>query len=231
MSQVTTGGQLIPNYDTEIPKKFRSKALGDIPGLGIKKLFRMLILGPSYSGKTNLVMHILKHSPNVFSHLHIIARNPDQPLYDFLREKLEDFITIYDSPPSVDSIRVTPINSKKVELVIIDDYSNDKLLMKNQFSHYFTRGRHHFLSTIFISHSYFGTEKIIRLNSEYIAILKANSKRDLKLVVSDFNIPGLNETGIVKYYNQAISRGKGQFLFIDSVKSQLRYNFDKVIEL
>ncbi|EGZ29634.1 hypothetical protein PHYSODRAFT_469698 [Phytophthora sojae] len=195
----------IPNYDDAIPKKYRGVSVKTIPELDIKSFFRMLILGPSYSGKTNLVMFILKHSPNVFAHLHVIARNKDQPIYDFLREKLDGFITFYDEPPNVDNVRSTPINSKKVELVIIDDYGADKLLQKNLFSEFFIRGRHHFLSTIFIAHSYFATDKLLRLNSEYVAILNANSKRDLQMV--------------------------GQILLCDSVKGQIRYNFDRVIDL
>jgi hypothetical protein len=220
---------LIPNYGGAIPKQYRSSYVGDIQELGIKKLFRMVILGLSYSGKNNLVFHILKHAPHVFSHLHIIARNKDQELYDYLRDKLEGFITFHASPPNVDQIRRTA--GKKPELAIIDDFSNDKLLQKNVFSHYMTRGRHHILSTIFLSHSWFGTDKMIRLNTEYVGILRANSKRDLKLLVRDFNIAGVDEDGIVRYYNRAIARGKGQFLFIDSVKSELRYNFDQPIKI
>jgi hypothetical protein len=221
----------IPDFGGSLPKQFKASSVGDIKELDIKKLFRMVVLGPSFSGKNNLVMHILKHSPNTFAHLHIVARNPHQELYDYLREKLEGFITFYppDQPPSVDRVRRTPISSKKPELVIIDDFSNDRLLQKNLFSHFMTRGRHFFLSTIFLSHSYFATDKMIRLNAEYVAILKANSKRDLQMVVKDFNIPGVDEHSIVRYYDQATAN-KGQMLFIDSVKSQLRYNFDRVID-
>ncbi|GMF35002.1 unnamed protein product [Phytophthora lilii] len=204
----------------------------DIPDLDIKSLFRMIVLGPSFSGKNHLCMFILKHSPHGFAHLTIIARNPHQELYEYLRDKLEDFITFADpdSPPSVDQVRHTPLSSNKPELVIIDDYSNDKLLQKNLFSHYFTRGRHFKISTIFLSHSYFATDKMIRLNAEYVTILKANSKRDLVMVVKDFNIRGVDERSIVYYYNKATER-KGQMLFVDSVKSQLRYNFDKVMDI
>jgi len=205
---------LIPNYDNEIPKKFRSASVKSIPDLDIKSLFRMIILGPSYSGMTNLLMFILKHSPNQFAQLHLIVRNPNQAIYDYLKEKLEGFITFHETPPNFYMVRRTPISSKKVELVIIDDYGADKLLQKNIFSGFFIRGRHHLLSTIFIAHSYFATDKLLRLNSEYIAILRANSKRDLKLIVSDFNIEGV-----------------GQFLFVDSVKSELRYNFDQPIKI
>ncbi|GMF42179.1 unnamed protein product [Phytophthora lilii] len=162
----------IPDFGGSLPKKYKSAAMGDIPALDIKKLFRMIVLGPSFSGKNNLCLFILKHSPHVFAHLTIIARNPNQELYEFLRDKLDGFITFADpdSPPSVDQVRHTPISSNKPELVIIDDYSNDKLLQKNLFSHYFTRGRHFKLSTIFLSHSYFATDKMIRLNSEELMI-------------------------------------------------------------
>ncbi|EGZ30667.1 hypothetical protein PHYSODRAFT_466555 [Phytophthora sojae] len=202
----------IPDYGGSLPKKYRADSVGNIAELGIKKLFRMVILGPSFSGKNNLCYHILKSSPHVFSHLHIIARNPHQDLYDYLRDKLEGFISFYepDQPPKVDAIRRTP--GDKPELVIIDDYSNDKNLQKNVFSHYFTRGRHFKLSTIFLSHSWFATDKMIRLNTEYVAILRANSRRDLKLLITDFNIPV-------------------QMLFIDSVKGQIRYNFDTPIKI
>ncbi|GMF29955.1 unnamed protein product [Phytophthora lilii] len=121
------------------------------------------------------------------------------------------------------------MSSNKLKLVIINDYSNDMLLQKNIISHYYTRDRHFKLSTIFLSHSYFATDKMIRLNSEYVAILKANSKRDFQMVVKDFNIQGVDERSIVYYYNKATER-KGQMLFCDSVKSQLRYNFDRVID-
>ncbi|EGZ05264.1 hypothetical protein PHYSODRAFT_534355 [Phytophthora sojae] len=219
---------VIPDYGSSIPKKYRQGSVGEIPTLGIKTLFRMILLGPSFSGKNNLCMFILKHSPHVFSHLHIIARNPHQELYEYLRNELEGFITFYDEPPSVDTIRSTPL--KKPELVIIDDYSNDRNLQRNVFSHYFTRGRHFKLSTIFLSHSYFATDKMIRLNAEYVAILKANSKRDLQMIVKDFNIPGVNESTILTLYNRATAN-KGQMLFVDSVRSQLRFNFNKVIQL
>jgi len=69
---------------------------------------------------------------------------------------------------------------------------------------------------------------MIRVNTEYVAILKANSKRDLKLIVSDFNIEGIDDEKILRAYNKATAQ-KGQILFVDSVKSKLRYNFDRVI--
>ncbi len=215
----------IENWGAAIPKKYKTESFGEIKELKIQKLFRGIILGPSYSGKTNLVMHILKNSPNTWTHLHVIARNPDQEIYNFLRDKLKKFITIYDPTepvPTVDMIKSTG----GLQLVVIDDYSNDKRLQRDVFSHYFTRGRHKLLSTLFLSHSYFATDKMIRLNSEYCFILKANSKRDLQMITKDFNIPGVDEAKMIAAYNQATEK-KGQILTIDNVKQQIKLNFDR----
>jgi hypothetical protein len=219
----------IPDYGAALPAKFRTASTGDIKQLGIKKLFRMLILGPSFSGKNNLCMYILKNAPNAFTHLHIIARNPDQELYRYLQEKLAGFITVHeaDAPPHVDQIRKT--KGDGVELVIIDDYSSDKLLMEKVFSHYFIRGRHLKLSTICLIHSYFACPKMIRLNSEYIAILKANSRRDIKMVNTDFNITGMSDDRMMRAYERCTA-SKGQCLLIDSVRNEIRSNFNTVIE-
>lgn len=212
----------IPNYGGIIPKEFKQKKYGFNEQLGIEKLFRMIILGPSGAGKSNLCIHILKNSPHVYSHLHLIARNPNQELYDYLKEKLGGFITFYDpdTPPSLDAIK----KIDGLQLVIIDDYSNDKILQKKLFSHYFIRGRHKLISTIFISHSYFAIDKMIRLNSEYVAILKANSKRDLQMVLKDYNLPGVSEQDIYSAYAQS-TKHKGQFLLVNSLNGTISENF------
>lgn len=219
----------IIDYGGALPKEFKKKSFGANEKLDIQKLFRMIILGPSYSGKTNMIFHIIKESPHIYSHLHVIARNPDQELYDYMKEKLQGFVTFYepDAPPSVDAIKEIP---NALQLVIIDDYSNDKKLQEQLFSHFFTRGRHKGLSTIFLSHSYFATVKMIRLNAEYVSILKANSKRDLQMILKDFNLPGVTEEDLFKAYKKATSH-KGQMLLIDSIKQEMRYNFkDRIIK-
>jgi hypothetical protein len=163
-----------------------------------------------------------------FAHLHIVARNPDQELYRYLQEKLAGFITIHDPemPPHVDQIRKT--KGDGIELVIIDDFSSDKLLMEKVFSHYYIRGRHLRLSTICLIHSYFACPKMIRLNSELVAILKANSRRDIKMVTTDFNITGMSEDRMMRAYERCTA-SKGQCLLIDSVRNEIRSNFDTVI--
>jgi AAA+ ATPase superfamily predicted ATPase len=190
-------------------------------------LFRGVILGPSNSGKNNLLIEFLKRSPHIYSHLHIICRNREQPFYNYLADKLEDFITFYDIDdiPTVDDLE----EDGTLQLVVIDDFSNDAKLQKEVFSHYFIRGRHKKLSTLFLTHAYhMGTNKIIRLNSDYVMILKANSKRDLKMILADFNIPEVGEDRFYQFYKECTAK-KGDFLMIDNVRSEIKHNFLDVL--
>jgi hypothetical protein len=212
----------VRDWTDALPQKFKKESHGINKQTGLSKLFRAIVLGPSMSGKTNLIFDLLKKSPSTYTHCHMICRNPDQPIFDYLREKLAGHITFYDPqepPPTVDQIK-----ENGLQLVIIDDYSNDKNIQKNVFSHYFTRGRHKGLSTIFLSHSYFATDKMIRLNSEYVMILRANSKRDLQMVIRDFPIRGVDENGLMKAYQEATAH-RGQFLLVNGVQQKLYKNW------
>ncbi|ETK79784.1 hypothetical protein F441_22285 [Phytophthora nicotianae CJ01A1] len=123
---------MVPDYGGALPKKYKDAKNPIIKDLGIPALYRMIMLAPSGSGKTNMAFHIIKHSPNVYAYLHVICRNPNQPLYDYLRDKLEGFISFYDpdSAPTVDQIRHTPLTTKKPELVIFDDITTDKHVLE-----------------------------------------------------------------------------------------------------
>ncbi|EEY56509.1 uncharacterized protein PITG_10047 [Phytophthora infestans T30-4] len=125
--------------------------MGDISALGIRSLF--FVIGPLFSGKNNLCLFILKNFPYVFAHLTNIARNPHQEL--------------------VNQVRRTPLSSNKPELVFIDNYINDKLLQKKVSSHSMTRGRYFKLSSIFLSHSYFAIDKMLRLKTIDCSLLQS----------------------------------------------------------
>ena len=190
-------------------------------------LFRGIFLGPTNSGKNNLIIEFLKRSPHIYNEIHIICRNRDQPFYNYLADKLEDFIHFYGigDIPTVDDFE----DDGTLKLVIIDDFSNDTKLQKDIFSHYFIRGRHKKLSIIMTTHAYhLGTNKVIRLNSDYVMILKANSKRDLKMILQDFNIPNVDEKQFYEMY-KFCTASKGDFLMIDNVKSEIKHNFLEVL--
>jgi len=219
-------GGLISNHMEALPKQYKNASHGINKQTGLPKLFRGIVLGPSGSGKTNLIFDLTKRSPNVYTHLHLIVRNPDQPLYQYLKDKLEGFCTIYgeDNIPSVDQIK-----KNGLQLVIIDDYSNDQRLCQAMFVPYFIRGRHHGLSTVFLAHAFHaGCPKMIRLNSEILMILRSPSRADLRTVLRDLPISGLTDEMLWDFYSET-TKSKGQMLLINQVSQQVKFNWSKVL--
>ena len=217
---------LVPNYGAALPKEYRSASHGMNDETDLPKLFRGIILGSSGSGKSNLLIDFLKKSPNVYTHLHLVARQPEQPLYLYLKDKLEDFCTIYgaDDPPRVDDIK-----KEGLQLVVFDDFSNDQKWCAAHVVPFFIRGRHRGCSVLFLSHSFHaGTPKMARLNSEVLMILKSPSKSDMKSVLRDMPIAGVNIDELWKMYSE-VQKKRGQLLMIDTLSQTIRYNWKTIL--
>ena len=217
---------LIKNHSDLLPKQYRSKGHGFNNETDLPKLFRGIILGASGSGKTNLLLDFIKRSPHVYTHLHLIARQPEQALYKFLGDKLGEQMTMYgeDDVPSVDSIPKAGL-----QLVVFDDFSNDQKWCARHVVPFFIRGRHKQLTVLFLAHAFHtGVPKMVRLNSEILMILKSPSKADMKSVLRDMPIGDLNVDELWHFYQQS-SSNKGQFLMVNTLDQSIRYNWKKVL--
>jgi Ni2+-binding GTPase involved in maturation of urease and hydrogenase len=81
----------IIDWYKEIPKKFLLKHHNpnfDIHGL--KLPFRMLIVGSSGAGKTQTLLNIIHNMDSTFNNIFVITKNKDEPLYNYLEDKLGD---------------------------------------------------------------------------------------------------------------------------------------------
>lgn len=219
-------GGSIPNYTDALPKEYQSASHGINKLTGLPKLFRGILLGSSGSGKSNLVIDFIKRSPNVYSHLHLIARQPEQPLYQYLKDKLGGFCTIYgdENCPRVDDIK-----KDGLQLVIFDDWSNDQKWCATHVVPFYIRGRHRGLTTLFLAHAFHsGVPKMCRLNNEVLMILRSPSKADMKSVLRDMPISGVNDDDLWRMYQQ-VSRDRGQMLMINTLDQTIRYNWNKIL--
>jgi len=91
----------IVNFYTRIPKETDEQKhdIFELP-------FRMLIIGPSGSGKTNGALNIIKSLNGIFVDVTIITRNSNEPLYQYLKEKLKEQCNIFEgieNTPAVDT--------------------------------------------------------------------------------------------------------------------------------
>jgi len=101
---VPTG--LIENLYEKIPKELLDKV--ENPNFHIHNLklpFRMCIVAPSGSGKTNFLVNLLSMfsvGKGTFASINIITRNADEPLYKWVKGKSDQIVIkegLTNTPP------------------------------------------------------------------------------------------------------------------------------------
>jgi len=206
------GGKIVNMYE-KIPKEFLDKV--ENPNFDLHKLklpFRMCIVAPSGSGKTNFLINLLRlfscGNKGTFSTINIITRNKDEPLYRWLTSVCDQIVISegLSNTPKLDNF-----DKSKNHLVVWDDLvlSKDLSMVEN----YYIRARKLNCSVIFISQSYFKIPKIIRNNCSYMILLKLSGNREVNLILSEFGL-GITKEDLIDLYEYA-TKEKFSPLIID----------------
>ena len=206
------GGKIVNMYE-RMPKEFQDKV--ENPNFHQHKLklpFRMCIVAPSGSGKTNFLVNLLHlfscGEKGTFQTINIITRNKDEPLYKWITSKCEQ-ITIKEglsNTPPLDKF-----DKDFNHLVVWDDLVLSKDL--SMVEQYYIRARKLNVSVIFISQSYFKIPKVIRNNCSYMVLLKLSGQREVNIILSEFGL-GITKEELVSIYEFATAE-KLQPLLID----------------
>lgn len=217
------------NFYEVMPREFLNEAENPNFHLhGLKLPFRMAIVAPSGSGKTNWLLnliHLFSQGRGTFASLTIVTRNKAEPLYEWLQTK-SDQIQIkegMDQLPQLDKFE-----KEWNHLVVLDDL----VLAKDQsrVENYYIRARKMNVSVIYISQSYFRIPKIIRGNLSYLVLLKLSGQRELNLILSEGGL-GLSKEELLGLYNYAVSE-KFSALIIDyeaPLEKKYRKNFGEYL--
>jgi len=181
-----TDGDKIINFYEVIPKKYLLEA--DNPNYNVHNIdlpFRMCVVAPSGSGKTNFLVNLIKvfsQGKGTFADIHICTANKDEPLYNWLTKENEQ-ITISEgisSTPKLDDM-----DKEENHLVIWDDLVLTKDLKPVE--KYYIRARKLNCSVVFLSQSYYDIPKMIRKNSSYLTILNlGGSKRETTAILNEW---------------------------------------------
>ena len=207
----------IPNYDSNIDKTTNYKQLYQyMPD----DTFRMLICGNSGSGKTNLLYHMLMKPLVYYDQIHLYGKNLEQ-------QKYQDMISTFDDISQSVGYNVLVCSNDDIvpvenlmdntaqKIVIFDDYvcdKNQKLLIE-----YFIRGRHKNCSVIYLSQSFYGTPKDIRLNCSHFCVYEFPSSNERNLISREL---GVDKDQYINATNKPYS-----FLYVDKPKKLIRRNF------
>lgn len=166
----------------------------------LKLPFRMCIVAPSGSGKTNFLinlLHLFSQGEGTFSSINIITRNKDEPLYKWITSVCDQIIIKegLQHTPKLDDFDKT-----KNHLLVWDDLVLSKDL--SMVEQYYIRARKLNVSVIFISQSFFRIPKIIRNNCNYMIILKLSGNREVNIILSEFGL-GVTKEQLLEIYKYA----------------------------
>ena len=158
--------------------------------------YRILIIGGSGSGKTNLLLNLIENQPDI-DKIYLYAKDPYEAKYQYLINKREGvginrfndskaFIEYSndtrDAYKNIDEYN--PDKEKKILIVFDDmiaDMSHNKKL-NSVVTELFNRGRKLNSYLAFITQSYFKVPKDVRLTTSHFFIAKIPNKRELQQI-------------------------------------------------
>ncbi len=224
---------VVRNMYEKIPKKMLDEAVN--PHFNSHKLkipFRMCVVAPSGSGKTNFIINLLamfSAAPGTFHTICVVTRNKNEPLYNWLQ-------SLHDDIKIVEGLENTPVLDKMDKdlnhIVCFDDL----VLAKDQsrICNYYIRCRKLNCSVAYLSQSYFGIPKIVRQNCSYLVLLRlGGSNREVNMILSEAGL-GVTKEGLLKLYDEAITNApKFSVLLVDfesDPRERFRKGFNEILQ-
>ena len=152
---------------------------------------RILIIGRSGSGKTNLLLNLIENQPDI-DKIYLYAKDPYESKYQYLINKREGVgINHFDDPKAFIEYsndmhdvykNIDDYNPDKVNKIFIafDDMIADMIHDKKLnlvVTELFIRGRKLNISLVLVTQSYFNVPKDVWLNTSHFIIAKIPNKR------------------------------------------------------
>ena len=197
----------------------------------IKLPFRMIIAGNSGSGKTQTLLNLLYNMPDTFEKIFIVTKNKDEPLYNYLEDKLgKQGLSIKEGLTELPDLDA--LDKEQNNLIVLDDLVNEPAKQQRPIADYFIRARKKNASLIYISQSFYAVPKLIRDNISYLIIKQVSSMKNLTMIARECSL-GIDKNQLKKIYDDA-TKSKQDFLMIDlegDKDDRFRKNFDEIYEV
>ena len=167
--------------------------------------YRILIIGSSWSGKTNTLLHLINEQKDI-DKIYLYVKDLSEPKYEYLIKNGENagikhlnyskaFIecsnTIDDVYESIDNYNP----SRKIKILIVFDDMIADIMTNKKFQsiikELFIRCRKINISLVFITQSYFAVPKDVRLNSTHYLIMKINKRKELQNITVNHSAENL----------------------------------------
>ena len=198
----------IPNYDKNT--KSSSNKLNNI----FDEDFRLLIAGESGCGKTNTLMHILRKPLVYFDKIFIYSPNLHQEKIQDLQELMARIsekvgypVLEIGGPEEIKNTTEYSTDNRKI--VVFDDVINAPEKIQKKIANHWTDGRHHNISPIYLSQSYYDTPQKLRLNCSNMILYPPTTQNHKNLIAKENSLD-------TRYFDQL---KPFDFLFLDKKKT------------
>ena len=141
-----------------------------------------------------------------------------QKLMNEISEKVGYPVLEMGSETSIPNTNEYPLNNRKV--VVFDDLVNADAKIQNKIANHFTDGRHHKISPIYLTGSYYDVPQKLRQNCSHMILYPPSTKNQLNIIAKESLFPP-------RLFNKL---GPYEFLFLDKEKKKItKKNFDEDI--
>lgn len=182
--------QLINFYELDAVKALERKTINpNYANHGIKLPFRMVVVGASGSGKSNITLNVIQLMENTFNKIYIYTRCKNEPLYDYLRIAIpnEDDLEIHEGLSHLNTINLNKHYFGQT-LVIFDDLCNER--DQTKISELFIRGRKLAggVSLMYLTQKYSLVPTVVREQCNYLILKKISGKRDILSILRNASL-------------------------------------------
>ena len=210
----------IPNYDSGSTKSDYKQGHPCMPA----DVFRMLICGPSNSGKTNILLHMI-YDLLMFDKIYLFSKNLHQNKYQKL---LQVFAEEINPDPTVGyeaieaygdeiiPLEELPANNQKI--VVFDDPVCEK--NQNDIINYFINGRHKNCCVIYLTQTFYKVPKNIRDNCSHFCIFRFLPRENKRIA---------DEIGVDHDALERATDKRYSFFYYDKPQKLMKKNFDEDI--
>ena len=149
-----------------------------------------MVAGQTRCGKTNVFMHILRKPLVYYDKIYIYSPNMHQDkiqdfkkLMDSISEKVSYPILETGGPDKILNKNEYPSGNRKI--VVFDDLINAPEKIQNKIANHYTDGRHHGISPIYLSQSYYGVPQELRQNCSNMILYPPTTKNHSNLIAKE----------------------------------------------
>jgi len=184
--------------------------------------FRLLIVGPSGSGKSQLVKKVLHKTAGTFDFIYLICPTHHEqdiyqrqiPYFNQNKENVSDKPTDEQFNKFIETIKKNKKNDKRSLLILDDILYTDITKVNSPLSLWITMCRHFNSSLIILSQLYKGIPPVIRINCTHYAFFYIANKNEVDKLKEEFG-----DTMLEKYKEYTLK--PYNYLWINNTKNEL----------